>query len=227
MPENTYLVFSTPPEGMSAEEYGSWYQGHLADILRVEGFDAARRFNLEAQRGDTAPTMYPHLAFYVISGEPHETLERLGPAMADGSIPMPDWWGGVRFASFYAYGLEGPIDLDALDHMYAVFSRQPAGMGLDEYLDWYHTHARENCTATGFERAWRYRLERDAVDERAPCESVHAAFYEVHGEMPELRAALKEAADAGRVGFPDWFGDILFASMEGRAAGPVVAGVGV
>jgi hypothetical protein len=51
------------------------------------------------------------------------------------------------------------------------------------------------------------------------------AIYEVHGELPQLRAALKEAADAGRVGFPEWFGDILFASLHAHAASPTIAGV--
>jgi len=48
----------------------------------------------------------------------------------------------------------------------------------------------------------------------------------VHGELPELRAALKEAADAGRVGFPEWFDEILFASLDARAASETLVGVG-
>ena len=66
---------------------------------------------------------------------------------------------GIRFASFYGWALEGPIDLDRLDHLYAVFSKPPEAMPLDEFIDWYHTHARENLTADGFDAVWRYRLE--------------------------------------------------------------------
>jgi hypothetical protein len=216
--DNVYLVFSKPPQEIGAAEYGRWYEGHVRDILGVEGFAGARRFDLEAARGDTSPTMYTHLALYEIDGDAHEAMDRLGQATESGQVPLPDWFGGIRFASFHTSALEGPIDLDRLDHVYAVFSKPPATMALDGYFDWYHTHARENLTADGFEAVWRYGLEADTVDPLAPCESVHAALYEVHGEMPQLRAALKEAADAGRVGFPDFFDDILFASLDCHAA---------
>ena len=86
------------------------------------------------------------------------------------------------------------------------------------------TRAR-TCTADGFDAMWRYRLEADTGRPARPCEAVHAALYEVHGELPELRAALKAAADAGRVGFPDWFDEILFASLDCHAASRALAGV--
>jgi hypothetical protein len=219
--ESVYLVFSKPPEGMSLAEFGEWYEQHVRDILAVEGFVAARRFGFDVIRGDTSPTMYSHLSLYVIEGDPHAVMERL----AASEVPIPDWFHDGRWASFYGDPLEGPIDLDHLDHAYLVFSRQPQGMPAEEFIDWYATHARENCTAEGFEDVWRYRLEPDTVDELAPGESIHVAIYEVHGELPALRAALKEAADAGRVGFPEWFDDILFASLDAKAASATVAGV--
>jgi hypothetical protein len=220
--ERVYFVFSSPPEDISREAFGGWYEQHVRDILAVEGFDSARRFDLSAINGDSPPTIYSHLSLYQLSGDPHEALARLADATADGSVPIPDWFEQGRWASFHGHPLEGPIDLDRLDHTYVVFSRPPAAMALDDYIEWYATHARENLTADGFDAMWRYRLEADRVDALAPCESVHAALYEVHGELPELRAALKAAADAGRVGFPDWFGDILFASMDARAASPAL-----
>jgi hypothetical protein len=217
--ENVYLVFSKPPQEIGAAEYGQWYEAHVRDILAVDGFAAARRFDLEPARGDTSPTMYSHLSLYAIDGDAREAMARLAEAGEAGRVPLPEWFGGIRFASFHTSPLEDhAIDLDRLDHVYAVFSTPPAGMDDDFYFDWYHTHARENLTADGFEQVWRYRLEPDTVDPQAPATCVHAALYEVHGEMPELRAALTEAADAGRVGFPDFFDDILFASLECRAA---------
>jgi hypothetical protein len=219
--ESVYLVFSKPPEGMSLAEFGEWYEQHVRDILGVEGFVAARRFAFDVIRGDTSPTMYSHLSLYVIGGDPHAAMDRLAAA----DVPIPDWFYSGRWASFYGTPLEGPIDLDRLDHAYLVFSRQPRGMGVEEFIDWYATHARENCTAEGFEDVWRYRLEPDTVDPLAPAESTHVAIYEVHGELPQLRAALKEAADAGRVGFPEWFDEILFASLDAKAASPTLAGV--
>jgi hypothetical protein len=222
--ENVYLVFSKPPQEIGAAEYGEWYEGHVRDILGVEGFAAARRFDLEPARGDTSPTMYSHLALYAIDGDAHEAMARLAEVTGSAQVPLPGWFDGIRFASFHTSPLEtDPIDLDRLDHVYAVFSTPPAGMDHEFYFDWYHTHARENLTADGFERVWRYRLEPDSVDPQAPATCVHAALYEIHGEMPELRAALKEAADAGRVGFPDFFDDILFASLECRAASRTLA----
>jgi hypothetical protein len=216
--DNVYFVFSTPPPGMSLEEYGRWYDGHVEDILRVDGWVAARRFNLRAVNGDTSPTMYSHLSLYVTEGDPGEADAKLREASRAGRTPHEDWWDQVKVCSFFGDGLEGPIDLTRLDHAYIVFSRQPEQMALDDYLEWYRTHARENLTADGFDAMWRYRVTPNRIDPTAPGTSTHAAIYEVHGELPQLRAALKEAADAGRVGFPDWFGDILFASMDAPAA---------
>jgi len=221
--DNAYFVFSTPPPGMSLDDYGRWYDGHVEDILRVDGWAAARRFNLSAIRGDTSPTMYSHLSLYVTEGDPDEADAKLREASRAGRTPHAEWWDQVQICSFFGDGLEGPIDLDALDHAYMVFSRQPEQMPLDDYIEWYRTHARENLTADGFDAMWRYRITPNRIDPKAPGTSTHAALYQVHGELPALRAALKEAADAGRVGFPDWFDEILFASVEARAAAPTAA----
>jgi hypothetical protein len=225
VPENVYLVFSKPPEDISAEEFGEWYEQHVRDILTVDGFTAARRFNLNAISGDTSPTMYSHLALYVIEGDAHEAMVRLYAASASGTAAHSEWFDRGRWASFYADPLEGPIDLDRLDHAYLVFSRQPASMPLEDFTEWYRTHARENCTAEGFDDVWRYTLEASVVDPIDPGESAHVAIYEVHGELPQLRAALKEAADAGRVGFPDFFDDILFASLDAYAASATIVAI--
>jgi hypothetical protein len=225
VPENVHLVFSEPPEWLAVDEFDRWYEAHLDDILAVEGYDTARRFEPHAAVGTGPPTMYSRLALYGISGDPAQTLAGLDRAVKDGSVPLPEWFGEARFASFVGHALEGPIDLATLDHTYLVFSRPPPQIGLEDYIDWYHGHMRENLTATGFDTAWRYRLEPDLVDPLAPCEAVHAALYEVHGDMPTLRAALKEAADAGRVGFPEWFGEIQFASMDCYAISGAVSAV--
>ena len=225
MPESVYFVFSEPPPQVDRGDYGRWYEGHVRDILAVEGFRSARRFDLEVARGERSPTMYSHLSLYAIEGDPREAMARLRAAGEEGLVPLPDFFDEIRFASFYGDPLEGPIDLAALDHAYLVFSNPPAQISLDDYIEWYAAHARENLTAEGFDAVWRYRLHADRVDPLAPGESVHAAVYEVHGELPQLRLALKEAADAGRVGFPDWFGEILFASMDAYAASPALAGV--
>ena len=226
MPDDIYFVFSTPPAEIAIDAFDRWYEQHVRDILTIDGFTAARRFHFDAIRGDSSPTMYAHLSLYVIDGDPRAAMARLDAAVASGDVPIPDWFERGRWASFHGDGLEGPIDLDRLDHAYMVFSKPPASIPLDDFVDWYATHARENCTAEGFDEVWRYRLEPDRVDPLAPSEMLHAALYEVHGELPELRAALKEAADAGRVGFPEWFDKILFASLDAKAASATLAGVG-
>src|SRR5579862_3021423 len=90
--ERVYFVFSRPPEHISREAFGAWYEQHVRDILAVEGFDSARRFDLSAINGDTPPTIYSHLSLYQLSGDPHEALARLADATADGSVPIPDWF---------------------------------------------------------------------------------------------------------------------------------------
>jgi hypothetical protein len=224
--DNVYLVFSTPPAEIAMDAFDRWYEQHVRDILTVEGFRAARRFHFDVVRGESSPAGYAHLSVYVVDGDAREAMERLGAATQSGQVPIPEWFERGRWASFHAAGIEGPIDLDALDHAYMVFSRPPDGMSLADFSDWYHDHARENCTATGFERMWRYLLEPDRIDAASPPRVQHAALYEVHGGLDELRAALKEAADAGRVGFPEWFDRILFVSLDAHAASAALAGAG-
>ena len=221
MPEQVHLMFSSPPEGLEAGAFERWLETLSSHVMAVEGYGAARHFRTAAAVGSASPTMYAHLVVYTVDGDPEAARARLRQAVA--SEPTAFAGGdGIRFASFTGVALEGPIDLAALDHMYLVFSKPPARIGLEDYIAWYARHMRENLTADGFEAAWRYRLQADVVDSLAPADAVHAALYEVHGDLPQLRVALQEAADAGRVGFPDWFGEIQFASMDCLACSGVL-----
>jgi hypothetical protein len=213
MASNVHLVFSIPPAGVSWSEFDDWYEGHVADILAGPGFPAARRYRVDRAVSDRPPTMYRHLSLYHVDGDGTQALAELERRVQAGEVPLPDWFGDIRFASFDGRALEdGGAAL--ADHAYLVFSTPPPDMSFDAFSDWYAVHMRENLTADGFDAAWRFALEPATVDPQAPCHAVHAAWYEVHGELPELRAALREAADAGRVDFPDWFGDIQFASID-------------
>jgi hypothetical protein len=213
---NVHFVFSNPPAEVPFDDFSRWYEGHVADILAGPGFLDARRYRLEGAVSDRPPTIYSHLSLYHVDGDGTEAMAELERRVKSGDVPLPDWFGDIRFASFDGRALEdGEARLP--DHAYLVFSRQPDGMGFRDFSDWYAVHMRENLTADGFDAAWRFALEPATVDPAAPCEAVHAAWYEVHGDLPELRVALREAADAGRVGFPEWFGDIRFASMDCNA----------
>jgi len=210
---NVHFVFSSPPPDVSFDAFGDWYEGHVADILAVPGFRAARRYRVDGVVSERPPTMYRHLSLYRVDGDGTEAMAELDRRVQAGDVPLPDWFGAIRFASFEGRALE---DGDAAlpDHASLVFSRPPGEMGFEAFSDWYAVHMRENLTADGFDSAWRFALDAATVDPDAPCEAQHAAWYEVHGTLPELRVALREAADAGRVSFPEWFGDIPFASVD-------------
>jgi hypothetical protein len=210
---NVHFVFSSPPATVPFDEFSRWYQGHVADILAGPGFAAARRYRLEGVVSQRPPTMYHHLSLYHVAGDGTQALTELDRRVQDGEVPLPDWFGAIRFSSFRGFALEDD-DAHLPDHAYLVFSKPPPEMTFEDFSDWYAVHMRENLTADGFDAAWRFGLQPAGVDPTAPCEAVHAAWYAVHGALPELRAALKEAADAGRVHFPDWFGAIEFASVD-------------
>jgi hypothetical protein len=150
-------------------------------------------------------------------------MAKLSDRMAAGELTLRDWFGQIRFASFGGIPLEDD-GVRLPDHAYLVFSKPPAPIGFGAYNDWYAIHLRENLTADGFDAGWRFRLESDIVDGAAPCDASHAAIYDVSEEQPALRRALAESRDDGRrVTYPDWFGQIEFASLDGVAISPYVA----
>ncbi len=72
-----YLVYSNPVVGME-EEYNQWYNNvHLKEVLQIEGFNFAQRFDLTpAQLVEDQE--YKYLAMYEIDGDDVEgTKQRL------------------------------------------------------------------------------------------------------------------------------------------------------
>jgi hypothetical protein len=217
MSDVLHFVFSTPPASITDAEFDAFYERHVAEILETAGFLAARRYWLAPIVGDRPPTGYRHLSLYEVEGDSRDALALLEQRADRGELTTPDWFPKVRFASFDGIPLEEAAPrLPA--HAYLVFSKPPSSIPFGEYSRWYATHARENLTADGFDAAWRYGLQAVTIDGDAPCAASHAALYEVSAELPELRRALAEARDAGRVHFPDWFGEIEFASVDCVAA---------
>jgi hypothetical protein len=217
-----HFVFSAPPANVSETEFDAFYKDHVAQILETPGFTAARRYWLEPIVGERPPTGYRHLSLYEIDGDSGDALTRLAQRAERGALTTPHWFPQVRFASFDGTALEA--DAAGLpEHAYLVFSTPPPSIAFDDYSLWYATHARENLTADGFDAASRYRLQAVTVDMEAPCTASHAALYAVSAELPELRRALAEAREAGRVHFPDWFGEIEFASVDCVAASATLA----
>lgn len=111
--ENLHIVFSSPPEGVSDEEFNRWYDAHLPEILSVPGFVSARRFRLVPVVQDVEVQVPGYLALYELEGDPDTALAEmeqlsLGSKEAyaelkevDSSGPaLPEWWNDVRFASW-------------------------------------------------------------------------------------------------------------------------------
>jgi hypothetical protein len=110
--DGLHIVVAQPPAGVSDADFNRWYDAHLDEILSVEGFRSAQRFQLEPVVGDGA---LPHrfICVYEIDGDPREAvanLERAGMGSRnsyselkdddEGELPLPDWWNGVQFASW-------------------------------------------------------------------------------------------------------------------------------
>ena len=125
---NLQLVFSHVPEGVTDEEFNTWYDAHLPEILSIPGFVSAQRYRLEPVVRDSAePVSYRYLAAYEIEGDTQTLLEemeklRLGTvdtyaerkSLGDDGPALPEWWGRVRFASWNAIALGERLSAQSL-----------------------------------------------------------------------------------------------------------------
>ena len=219
MSENLHLVFSKPPEWLSEEQYDQWYDFHLGEILVVPGFVAARRYRLASVVGANPPAEYTFLSAYEIEGAPSDVMNELDKEIESGRMQLPDWFDQIRFASFNCHSHGNATDPRLADHLYLVFSAPPRGVGDSQYVDWYRTHAAENTQVPGFVTSWRFRLEPVVIDATSPATSSHLAAYEVDRDLAALRAALAKAREANEIGFPPWFGQIPFVSLDATVLG--------
>jgi len=96
-----WLVVMTKPVEGREDEYNEWYTGrHLEDVLAVEGFVAAQRFEwIPSKLSRNAP--YKYLAIYEVDEEARERAERALLETAGGpGMPISDamdtdnakWW---------------------------------------------------------------------------------------------------------------------------------------
>lgn len=217
--ENVHLVFSKPPEWLSELEYNRWYDSHLAEILVVPGFVAARRYRLQTTVGTGPLSQCTFLSAYEMEGDPAVVMRKLDKEAGSGRMDLPGWFREIRFVSFNCLSLGNASDPVLADHLYLVFSTAPPIVGDEEYVAWYGDHLAENLTAEGFLRGWRFRLEQVARDLAGPDGSTHLALYEVQGDLSALRAGLGAARDAGTIHVPEWFDRIPFVSFDATALG--------
>jgi hypothetical protein len=109
MADHLYLVLSSPPEGVSAEEYDRWYHDHVRENIAQPGFHGARRYEVQPTRGDGMP-QHTHLAVYEYDGDLQGMGERLDRRIKAGEIVLPPWFGGIRFQSMSASALEPAVE---------------------------------------------------------------------------------------------------------------------
>jgi hypothetical protein len=216
MPDNVYFVFTLPPAGVLDEDFSSWYEEHISEVLEIPGFRAARRYWLSPASPNRPPTEFRHLGLYVLDGAAEAPVAELGRRLRAGEMTTPSWFPEVRVEAFNGRPLEDE-EMVLADHGYLVLSHAPRRFTTDEYYGWYYAHARENLTSDGFERVWRFGLTHDIPEARAPSAATHAAFYEVVADLPDLRAALRASLEAGRVDIPDWMPEGDFASYDCHA----------
>jgi hypothetical protein len=101
MADHEYIVLSRPPDGVTAEEYNEWYDGHMREILELPGFVSAQRsaLTLRGARGEAFD--YQYLVRYGIEGDLEETLAGLRAAVDAGRLYFPEWFPKIRTAGFH------------------------------------------------------------------------------------------------------------------------------
>lgn len=212
-------VFSLPPESVDRGEFEAWYPGHMRDLLGVPGVESARLYSDVPGVGMLSPTPYPYVAFYEISGDPAETRAAIDAALGTDQVPLPDFFGEVRWAVY---------DLDAIDEirpahtldaesLYLVFSAPPEGTSAEDYEAWYRTHVRENVEIGQLAAAHRWNLTPSLVDPLLPPHATHLASYELTAGSREMNRLLDTAIAEGRIVLPDFFPGIRFASVTATA----------
>jgi hypothetical protein len=212
--ENLWAVFSAPPEGVGDDEYNRWYDAHLHEVLAADGLAAARRFAVRPVLGSEIPAQFPYLALYEVEGDPDALREALDRERA--SMTLPDWFGGIGFASWRCLALGDHGEVVLPEHLYMNFNAPPGSMPFEAYSDWYETHQADNIANTPIlVRGWRFRLLADGPEPAVG--PTHLALYELDGDVEQMAADLGRAMAAGEISLPDWFQ--RFASLDATALG--------
>ncbi|RVT94450.1 DUF4286 family protein [Sphingomonas crocodyli] len=91
------LVVTNPVEGRE-DEYNDWYDNqHLADVIAMDGYTAAKRYTVTALMGDKPAGTYA--AVYEMETEdPITAFESLGKAMDAGTMYISDAMDPVRLS---------------------------------------------------------------------------------------------------------------------------------
>lgn len=215
-------VFSLPPDGLDRAEFEEWYPGHIRDIVALPGIGSARLYSDAPGVGKGSPTAYPYCALYEISGDPASTLAGLDAALGTDQVPLPAFFGDVRWAVYDLTAIDEirPAQTLDADSLYFVFSAPPTGVSSEDYEAWYHVHVRENVETGQLAAAHRWDLNAALVDPLLPPHASHLATYELTAGPRAMNQLLDAAIADGRIVLPEWFPGIEFASVTATALTP-------
>ena len=221
-----HAVFSLPPDDLPRDRFEEWYAGHIDDILTIPGIDSARLYRLTPSVGATrSPAVYAYAALYEIGDDPATVLPTLGAALGTDAVPLPDFFGSVRWAIFNLAPIDEVGEKDTLDcdELYLVFSAPPEGITREEYDAWYVEHVRENVRIGELGGARRWSVEAAVVDPVLPPHATHLASYELTAGAARMNELLDSNIANGVIVLPPWFPQISFASAAAAALAPRVS----
>ncbi len=98
-----HLVFSEPPSVVSDDEYNTWYEAHVQEILSVEGWESATRYRIEGVVAADGSKQYRFLSLYELSCPPDVAVANLAASTMGADevrFPLPDWFTAIELASW-------------------------------------------------------------------------------------------------------------------------------
>jgi hypothetical protein len=127
-----HLVFSDPPAGVSEDEFNTWYDAHVQEILAVDGWVSATRYRLDGVVAADETGGYRYLSLYELDCMPDVAVANLAAAgmgnadtyidmkgehtTGDDPLPLPDWFADIRFGSWNATATSDRIVPDSSQH---------------------------------------------------------------------------------------------------------------
>jgi len=198
MTENLHLVFSNPPHGIGEEQYNEWYDFHITEILEVPGFSAARRYRMTTHAGDSAPAGYPFLSLYEIDGGVDEVARSLSGGRNSSRMRLPEWFGGIRFASWTALLRESYATPELADNLQLVFRSIPEDVSETDYDAWARQQTQRAIAGAGVTGNWRFRAVAANAGAKSAGEARDLAMSAAPAAGPRRREPVADldAADA-------------------------------
>lgn len=98
-----HLMFSEPPATVSDDEYNTWHDAHVQEILSVEGWESATRYAIQGVVGADGSKKLRFLSVYELSVPPDVAVANLAAANmgnGEGRLPLPHWFTAVEFAAW-------------------------------------------------------------------------------------------------------------------------------